>query len=160
MNEKGFSLVELVVIVSIIGILLTLSTISFNTWQTKYYVEKQTKEMYADISSMRLRAIHTKRVHRLTFLPSNYSCQSYSPEDEAFAAGSNVMTKFLKYKLVNEDGNPFANAVINYDSRGFVSIGKTLRVFSTTNEAPFDCIIISTARTNMGKIKDGTCYAK
>ncbi|MDD2337388.1 MAG: type II secretion system protein [Geobacteraceae bacterium] len=160
MNKKGFSLIELVVIVSIIGILLTLGTISFNSWQTKYYVEKQTKEMFTDISAMRLRAIHTKRLHRLTFLPNSYSCQSYAPEDEALAAGVTVMTKFLKYKLVNEDGTPFVNAVIDFNSRGFAESERNFRVSSTTNDAPFDCIIVSAGQTNMGKMKEGTCYAK
>jgi prepilin-type N-terminal cleavage/methylation domain-containing protein len=162
MNERGFSLIELLTILAILATLLAIGTISFSSWQTRYAVEKQTKEIFADISDLRLKAIHTKRLHRVTFAPKSISCESYSPEDEALADGANVLNKQLHYTITKKNGDPFAGDTVDFNFRGFINngIGMTIRISSTTNDAPFDCIIISNARTNMGKMKEGSCNAK
>jgi len=64
-SNHGFSLIELIVIMVIIGILATIAALNFSQWQRKYAIEGQVKEMLADLSNVRMQAIQTKREHRV-----------------------------------------------------------------------------------------------
>ncbi|HOP40442.1 MAG TPA: prepilin-type N-terminal cleavage/methylation domain-containing protein [Geobacteraceae bacterium] len=162
MHERGFTLIELLAVLAILAVLLGIGTLDFSTMQKKYSVEKQTKELFTDIADLRLKAIYTKRLHRVTIKTHGISCQSYSREDEALANGTTVLSKSLKYAIRNKDGSslPSSGVTIDFDFRGFTYDLTTIRVSSDTREAPFDCIIIANSRTNLGKMNGGTCDAK
>jgi prepilin-type N-terminal cleavage/methylation domain-containing protein len=163
MNNRGFSLVELVTVVGIIGILLGLSTISFYSWQRKYNIEKQTKEMLADMSDLRLRAIHTKKVHRMEMQSKSYVFKRYSSEGEDLSSsttGTTVFKQYLKFPIVKENGSSVVGEKIDIDCRGFTNDPVTLKIDSSPDDASLNCLIISTARTNMGKMENGECKPK
>lgn len=163
MTQKGFSLIELTVVLAIASILLTVATLSYNDWQVKYNVEKETKELVADLNSLRLRAIHSKAVHRAEISQNTLVFKRSNSEEDDFDEDDNqvVERKALRYKLKNEDGSEFtATKNIDFDSRGYTSNFNTLRVESPKANAAYDCVIIAAGRTNMGKIEDGACTPK
>jgi type II secretory pathway pseudopilin PulG len=162
MNNKGFSLVELVTIVTIIGILLSISTLGFNSWQRKYNVEKQTKEMFADMNDLRLRAVQTKKQHRLVLQADSYLFKRYSSEgeDPDTSTSAPVFKQYLKYPIAKKDGSCVAGEQLNIDSRGYADTELVLKVGTNANDAALNCLIISTARTNMGKMENEECKAK
>ena len=57
MSERGVTLVELIVVISVIGILAIALGFSYVGWQGAYRVEKTTKELYTDLMDARSRAM-------------------------------------------------------------------------------------------------------
>jgi prepilin-type N-terminal cleavage/methylation domain-containing protein len=160
--ERGFTLVELVVAIAIIAIAATIGTISFSSWQTKYKVEAQTREIYNDLNVARTNAFQQKRDHEVVFQPSSYVMKSYSSESDP---GKTVLNKTgLKFGLTRK--NSGTNALngdisdyrIRYDTRGYDAEGNfTLVVNPYDVGSAVNCIVISKSRVNLGRINGSTC---
>lgn len=166
MNNKGFALTELVVVLVLLAIVTTIATINFNDWQRKAQIERQTRELFADINKARTDAITSKLTHRIVFQPNSYSFKRYSSADEPYTAGTELFSKNVAYQLSLENGNSIADYSVEFNMRGFTtgtgfSASKlALRLNPVGTAAGFDCIVIHDVRTNMGKIENGECTAK
>lgn len=155
MKNNGFSLIELIVTMAIMGILFGIATLSFFDWQRKAQIERQIMEMHTDINSARMESIFRKTRHRVTFQPSSYVLRRYSSENEDDAAGTIINSRNVAYKLTRLNGGDLSDVSVEFGARGLLSgINFSLRVDPVASGASFDCIIIHVARTNMGKMKD------
>lgn len=156
MNKHGFSLIELIITMVIIGILLGIASINFFDWQRKSYIERQTKELHTDLNSARMESVFRKSRHRITFQPSSYVLRRYTSDNEASAAGTIINSKNVSYLFTRETGGDISDASVEFDARGLLTgaNGFVLRVNPVASGAAFDCLIIHVARTNMGKMKD------
>ena len=67
MNEQGFSIIEIMVVVLIIGILVVSFGYTYQGWRIKYALEKDTKRFYSEIAGTRSRAMNTKRYQFVRF---------------------------------------------------------------------------------------------
>lgn len=163
MKNRGFTFLELMVIIAIIGIIASLSVGSFRRLIMRYNVESQIQEIYADIMNLRLNATHRNRT--CFILLSQYSYKGYedsypSPfgNDELDEAQDNLIfsEKTVKFPLSYSSGN-----VIAIDARGFSTTNKTVCIFSNVDPR-YDCIKISRTRVVMGKIKNlsGECKSE
>jgi type II secretion system protein H len=166
MNKKGFALIELMVVIVIIGLLLAIVTLNFSDWQRKTQIEKQTRELYTDINTARTEAIFRKKIHRITFQPGSYVFKRYSTENEPYTAGTVLLTKNFVNQLALENGGSIADRSLEFNMRGMTtganvsSSNFTLRVNPVGTSAMVDCVIIHVARTNMGKMENGSCISK
>jgi len=160
MKNNGFSLIELIITIAIIGILLGIAGINFFDWQRKSQIERQTKELHTDLNSARMNSVFSKARHRITFQPSSYVMRRYSSDNEVYTAGTIINTKNVSYQFTRETGGDISDASVEFDARGlltganFSSSNLVLRVNPVASGAAFDCLIIHVARTNMGKMKD------
>lgn len=157
-GRDGFSLVELIVVITIMTILASMATINFNSWQRKYNIEGQVKEMLSDFSDVRMRAIQTKNKHRIVLNPTSYSFTAYSTEIALSAMP--VLSKTLKYPIqqLNSSGlAAFSNTAVEIDERGYTTNWLTLAVGVGIAEPSLNCLTLSWARTNMGRINGNTC---
>lgn len=157
MNRSGFTLTELIIILALIGILTSIGFMDFSGWQKRSNVDKQIKELYTDIMSIRQMAVTTKMNHRIvlgTATTENpvlrYTLNRYSSVGDP---GRQLLVKNVSYPITKTGwASPAANE-IEFDERGIMidPIEKRLCIFSTF-VPPLDALVITQTKVGLGKI--------
>ena len=180
MKKDGFSLIELLVVMIILGVIATLGTVSFSGWVRKHNLESQVREMYTDLMSARLTAMHQNRTHFITL--SANQLRAYEDTDPA-PNGNGTLTlgsdnplclwerkrgdpvdatcptsSSLSYKNLTFPAIWNGAATLEFNARGLSNSDKSICVFSTYNPS-YDCIVVSSTRIRMGKLlsQSGGC---
>ncbi len=158
MKNQGITLIELIIVISIIGILAVALGFEFRGWMGSYRVESQTKEMYVDLMNARARAMQRNRPHFVGLVNNQYSIFEDVNENGSPDAAE-ILPTFPKSINYNIQWNG-AGSQITFDTRGLATTERTICTSSTVNP-DYDCIEISFTRINMGQIipRGGACNA-
>ncbi|MCE5194872.1 MAG: prepilin-type N-terminal cleavage/methylation domain-containing protein [Nitrospiraceae bacterium] len=169
-DNKGITLIEVIVVVAIIAILIIALGFSFQGWIGKYRVESEIKTLYIDMMNARGRAMNRSRMHFINF-PTATSYEIF--EDTNPAPDGNITletandTRVPGFAAAKTVLHPitWAGGVINIDRNGVTrptvgALGGTICIFTDGPDADtdsdfdpdYDCIVISPTRIRMGKI--------
>lgn len=157
-KSAGFSIVELSLVLTIISILLVIAALAFNQWMVKSKIESQVREMAADLSNLRVKALTTKQRHSIMLHSGNYVFKSYSSEGEDITKGEYVLggTHRVSYNLKKNSSSNYSGEVFEIDTRGMIDTSLftenviPIYVESKVN-ASLDCINVHAVRVNTGK---------
>ena len=171
MNNRGVTLIELIIVISIIGIMATGLGFSYVDWIGNYKVEKAANDLYADLMNARSMAMTRNSNYFMDFNfpapPAGYGvyriaedtngdCEGDDNEDGIIDAAGHTFSpsfpKTVEYPITNN----FTNKIINFDKKGLVQpegqgFGGTI-CFFTDHDPDYDCIVIFKTRIIMGKL--------
>ncbi len=150
--QAGFSLTELIVVIFLITTILAIAIPSFNSWQVKYNVEAQVKQMATDINELRLRAMTRKQRHSVELNANNYVFRSYSSDDEPLAGGTVIPggTYNVSYSLKSDATTFFNNNRYEINQRGLLVSSVATIYLDRGDPAYLNCLTLHIARTNVG----------
>ena len=153
-KEDGVTLIELIIVISVIAILVVALGFEYRNWMGRYRVENQIKQMHVDFMNARTRAMMMNRMHFVTEAANAYTIYedtNPAPDGDGIlqtATDTRLPTypKSVEYAIIwREPGNQ-----INFDRRGMIAPAGSIHLTSTV-DADYDCLEISQTRINMGK---------
>jgi|MudIll2142460700_1097286.scaffolds.fasta_scaffold15354_2 type II secretory pathway pseudopilin PulG len=168
-NNRGISLIELIVVIATMGTLAAALVFSFQGWLGNYHAESQTKEIHADLMHARIKAMQQNRLHFIVLDQHHY--QVYEDTDES--GGNNPNTadvplwstpKPLKYPSLWEGTVVMhTNGIVSTDTGYF---GATVRFNLDLDgdgiqdiSPDYDCVVLFSTRINIGTWQGGKCVA-
>jgi type II secretory pathway pseudopilin PulG len=144
---RGFTIVEVIVVLTIMFILFALGTMTWNRMSMKTEIEKQTKTLFADLMNVRMEAFYTKRERGVVISGKNFTVYSSS-----VTSGTPVLSKSFTYNF-----RPTGATTIIFDTSGMANgfqgslcvdpFGSLLQ----SSDAAVDSLVVSQARINLGK---------
>ena len=152
MGQKGFSLVETLVVVATMIILLSVATLQFSTMMQKREMEEQTRMIYSDLTEVRQKALYEK-TRRAAKITNN----EFTVYPGASTADPPVIRRPLNFPVVWSTGD--AAVVITFDTFG-ISDNAELFVCidpESNSSAPVDSLRITATRVDLAKRTEGTC---
>jgi prepilin-type N-terminal cleavage/methylation domain-containing protein len=162
-NEQGITLVELIITVSVIGILVAALAFSFQGWMGAYSAENQMKNIYVDLMNTRTRAMQRNRIHFVSLTTTQYTIYedtydatvTANPDGDGVlqtASDSQFLLKNLNqgYPITWENsGNP--QPQIQFSRKGMAN-AKRVICSNTKADTDYNCIKIEETTISTGKL--------
>jgi prepilin-type N-terminal cleavage/methylation domain-containing protein len=163
-KQGGFTLVELMVVVSITVLLLAWGIPSYSSWKKKHDIENQMVQLYSDLQFGRMTAYGGKVVSGVWW-GGGTNIASYQIRSDANNNG--VINDNVDKQIVAVVSPKYAiTASVNqqslsFDGRGFLSPANPITFsVSSASGAAIDCVAASSTRIILGKMKAGNCAPK
>jgi prepilin-type N-terminal cleavage/methylation domain-containing protein len=169
-RESGFGLIELMIVVSLVGILVVILGNSYARWSRKYKVENAVKTMHAQLLNARARAVTHTRFHFVTV--SGTPATQYAVHEDSSPApdGNGVFEAGSDTRIVQGDTAPYpitlmlagGATALSFNRNGIANASGHIRLdpLDPTINADYDCIDIATTRLKVGKFNESVCVPR
>lgn len=160
-SENGFTLIEILITIAIIGIVGSIAIMNSQKFYSNYKVKEAARQIYSDMQAARIYSIKGGSRWAICFFPgttfTSYSVRNTPGADNTFCTSDDPTSGASPFYIKNVDlsGSGFSSLTFNQNSSGMV-------IFNPTGTASADCAvsITSGARTitvtvnkNSGNVK-------
>jgi len=166
MKDSGVSLIELLVVVSIVGLLIIAMGFSYEGWMGNYRLESQTKGLYFDLADARSSAMSRNRIYWVDLEDQQYTIfedTNPGPDGDGVHDGADrqVLQKRYEHGFRLEGlGAAALPQTITFNTRGLMGwapAGLDIRFrFINTRDPDFDCLVIEPSKIWMGEYNQNT----
>lgn len=163
-DERGITLVELMVALAIVGILMVALGFSFQGWRSKYKVEAEIKQMHADLMQARAQAMQHKRVHCVDL--SAYKYTLWEDTDPAPDGDGACTASDMKLVEENTEHKIIYGGTLQYvfSDEGVLATSGVVRLedpeAGQVTDADFDCLVLDSTRVSLGAWDGTNCNVK
>jgi prepilin-type N-terminal cleavage/methylation domain-containing protein len=175
-RNRGFTIIELLLVIGIIGIMAAIAIPNFTNFMRKNRIDNQMKRIYADLMNARVMAMTRNMTHFVVF---NWNSDTSQYAVIADTNGNNTLdaiptdtqllmrsgpdrVPFSFFNIVNPNENMgnagmAAPTTIAFNARGMATQTGTIRINVSGITPSRDCITVSPARITLGKWIGGDC---
>lgn len=123
MNKKGFTLIEITTVLSILGIMSAISIPSYISWIPRKRLQTSVRHIYDDMNKAKFRAVNTNTVAVIVFsIPNNtYTAFLDSNGNWALDSGETIISNGTVEKDVNIYGSTFTSNTCGFNNRGMAA---------------------------------------
>ena len=160
-GRSGFTIIEVMIAVAIVGILTVIAASSFRGMVEKYRVEGETKRLHSDLMEVRARAMQRNRVHFVRIATTGLGYATYddtSPAPDGNGTFDNTADTIVANRTVR---HPITSTLTGgglnfaFNRNGIATETGDIR-FSSTVKPDYDCITVRSTRIKMGAYNTGT----
>ncbi|MHB8137498.1 MAG: GspH/FimT family pseudopilin [Smithellaceae bacterium] len=131
-NSGGFSLVELIIVMAIMGIVAAIAAPNFTRYRDNTNLREAARDIVSDIQFYKQKAVSENVTYRITFSGNNYTIAKQPP-----AAWETIATKVVglgNSAIDIYDSSAFPSG-INLQSRGTITPSGTLKLKHTRRDS-------------------------
>jgi len=153
--QSGFTLVELMIVVAIVGIIMAIAIMNLTQTNDRFTVESYTKEIYSTLMRARNDAANSNIQVSVT-LAANQVTTYQDVNGNGVADPNETTTKsYPRFTIL------FATSPIIFDRKGITTAvtNQTISItgYSANAKPQVDCIAVAQTRINMGLMTGGDC---
>ncbi len=151
----GVTLIEMLVVLSILAILISIGIPAYTRWVTKYKIQNDTKTIFGVLNQARIKAFSEKRTCGISWSDSTFS-QIELRCDKNYDGDINATDELIQridLKTTFKDGS---YNKVTFKKEGF-GTSKTICTTLPEYNSKYNCIKISSTRILMGHYSGGDC---
>jgi len=153
-HDQGFSLLELLVVISIISTLFAIAGIYGKQYVDRYNAESQIRKMHSDLLQARVQAMEKNMLSTVVVNTGSYKIGF--TDDNGVTTWQPLNT--LKYTVSSGTGT------ITMDQKGIISAGTTtesiltlIKFYTGSGTPEYDCMQLYATRINIGRMNGTNC---
>lgn len=115
---SGFSLLELIVTIAIVGIIISIAIPAFSSWLPEYRLKSAVRDLYSNMQLAKLTAVRSNTKCRIRYSksPDQYSIEALDKAIFLEDYGSGI-------RFEGPNGESFAVSTITFNARGLSNAG-------------------------------------
>lgn len=153
MRSRGFSLLELVVLMALVSILLTIATLNFKEYLDRSRMEAQTRFLYGRLLKARVDAVCQRRSTVVKIYPQRF--EVYSSQLDNRSGVEPLQTHRLSYPITsNGVWDATGGCSITFERDGLSNQNLSICLEPSAGSGGVDSITVFSTRISIGK-KDG-----
>jgi prepilin-type N-terminal cleavage/methylation domain-containing protein len=136
-NDSGFSMIELIIVISIVAILSAIAVPNFVSWIPKYRVKDAAQDLYSNIQMAKMEAIKRNQNCTVTFTNN-------AGADDRYVVGLiNRNVSLADYGSGVQFSATPAPAAITFNSRGIANSALNVSLTNNVNSATYQISILT-----------------
>ncbi len=158
MNRDGFTLIEIIIVMALLGILSAIASLQWSDYLRKVEIERQTWELYSDLMTCRVAAVTQRCPKRVIVTPTVFTfISSARGGDVSSGRTTRVLSQPVSWAGKTSGDS---EALILFDERGTFDIdvgngNTTICVEPSHKSAQYDGIVVFSTRIHLGKVAFG-----